>query len=377
MLRNAYALNKSLHLSSLNMQQFFVKFRMDNITLPSRTPWGGHRISKVIKAHLGLNNMHRVIGESWEFSTDSLLPSREEGTNLTLQSILDASPDHWLSRDHLRYWGTQTPLLVKLIDAALDLSLQLHPPLYAASHEPGTSGKWEAWYVVSASPHAGIYIGLERGVELADFEMALRTHINLKPFLNFYEVTPGEMYVIPPGTIHALGAGVCVIEPQVMQPGKHGLTFRIHDWDRRYDAEGNLCDEGTRRPTHVEQALQWIDPHLNEHDTIEASLRLKPHVCYAQNQIECITLTEKPFLHATIVRGTGQCHLKLPHELTSICVVHGETQFCIENNHYTLLGGESGAFAAALSDITLDCKNAEIFITHGCPCDLSLPHVGF
>ena len=359
------------------MQQFFVKFRMDNITLPSRTPWGGHRISKVLKAHLGLNSMHRVIGESWEFSTDPLLPSREEGTNLTLQSILDASPDHWLSRDHIRYWGKQTPLLVKLIDAALDLSLQLHPPLYAASHEPGTSGKWEAWYVVSASPHAGIYIGLERGIALADFETALHAHTDLKPFLNFYEVTPGEMYVIPPGTIHALGAGVCVIEPQVMQPGKHGLTFRIHDWNRRYNAEGNLCDKGTYRPTHVEQALQWIDPHLNDHDTIEASLRLKPHVCYTHEQLECITLTEKPFLHATVVRGTGKCPLKLPHELTSICVVHGETHFSIENTQYTLLGGESGAFAAALDEITLDCKNAEIFITHGCPCDLSRPHVEF
>lgn len=357
--------------------QTFVKFRADNITLPSRTPWGGYRISQEIKHHPEIRALRHVVGESWEFSTDPMLPSREEGTDVLLKDLLEAAPDTWLSREHIRFWGIKTPLLVKLIDAALDLSLQLHPPLYAESHEPGMSGKWEAWYVVSAAPDAGIYIGLERGVSLESFENALHAESDLRPFLNFYKVTPGEMYVIPPGTIHALGAGVCVVEPQVMQPGKHGLTFRLHDWNRRYDDEGNLCNAGHSRPIHVTQGLQWIDPHLNDHDTIEASLRLKPHIFIEDAHLQCIALTEKPFIHATIVRGTGEIHPSLPGELTSLTVIRGKMRIVIGNQDYTLSGGESGAIAASVSEVMLQCQDAEVFFAHCCPCDLSQPHVEF
>lgn len=134
------------------------------------------------------------------------------------------------------------PLLVKYLDAAEHLSIQVHPsPAYAASH-PGALIKSECWLVLAARPGAIIYAGLKPGTTRASFLEATKTG-RTPECMNAIEVTAGECYALPSGTCHALGAGVACLEVQTASD----TTFRVHDWGR------------TGRELHLDQAMACID----------------------------------------------------------------------------------------------------------------------
>ena len=139
------------------------------------------------------------------------------------------------------------PLLVKLIDAATPLSLQVHPTdAYALEHE-GKYGKTEMWHVLDATEDAYIYLGFNRNVTKTEFLDALanKTLCNL---LNKVPVKPNQTYFVPSGTIHAIGAGVTLIEIQQ----NSDLTYRVYDYDR-------VGADGKPRELHVEKALDVLN----------------------------------------------------------------------------------------------------------------------
>jgi mannose-6-phosphate isomerase len=203
-------------------------------------PWGGRRLAELGKAL----PPDVPIGESWELVS---LPGHEsrvrEGplAGRTLAELLA----HWGS-DLL---GTapladgRFPLLVKFLDAAANLSIQVHPrpARDTDTWEPGV--KHEAWYVVSATPGAGLYLGLKHGVTASDLARAAGTAA-LVDLLRFWPAEPGQCFNIPSGTVHALGAGLVVAEVQTPSD----VTYRMYDWDRR-DAHGQP------RPLHIAEAL--------------------------------------------------------------------------------------------------------------------------
>lgn len=139
------------------------------------------------------------------------------------------------------------PVLVKLIDAAYPLSLQVHPTDdYALMHE-GKYGKTEMWHIVDATDGAYIYLGFNRDVTEEQFVNALESKM-LCDLLNKVPVKPNQTYFVPSGTIHAIGAGVTLIEIQQ----NSDLTYRVYDYDRK-------GADGKPRELHIEKALKVLN----------------------------------------------------------------------------------------------------------------------
>jgi mannose-6-phosphate isomerase len=235
-----------------------VSLQCDNWTPPTRTPWGGRLIPDHFKAGLGPTSA-QVVGESWELSLDPAFPSRLSDGRL-LSEVLEAESGAWLGRHAA---ARSTPMMVKLLDAAESLSVQVHPADDAPWLGPTESGKPEAWVVLAREPEAGLWLGLKEGVGRDEIGAALEAGDDLRWALNFVPVEPGDAFVIEAGTVHAVGAGVTLLEPQLVRPGKGGVTYRFWDWGRRYDAAGRLDPGGEPRSLHGEQSLlatRWDGP---------------------------------------------------------------------------------------------------------------------
>lgn len=139
------------------------------------------------------------------------------------------------------------PLLIKLIDAKRDLSVQVHPDDAAARAQGRDSGKAEAWIVLSAEPDAGILFGFQRKVTPDEVRAAIQNG-SLPELLRRVPVKAGDVFFLPPGTVHALGAGITVCEIQQ----NADITYRLYDY-------GRLDRDGKPRALHVEEALAVAD----------------------------------------------------------------------------------------------------------------------
>lgn len=240
----------------------------DNFTPPSRTPWGGARIRRLKARWVGAGE---PVGESWELSVEPSFPSRtEDGASLAAR--IAERPRAWLGA---KAADGGTALLVKLLDAAEALSVQIHPADDYAGLGEGEGGKPESWYVVERDPGAGIYLGLGEGVDRAAMERALDAGEDVSRLLTFVPVEPGDVFVIEAGTAHCIGAGVMLVEPQRVAPGRRGVTYRYWDWGRRYDASGRRSSEGAPRELHREHALAVTDWGAPRAEALLARARLR------------------------------------------------------------------------------------------------------
>ncbi|MBR5139769.1 MAG: ROK family protein, partial [Clostridia bacterium] len=145
------------------------------------------------------------------------------------------------------------PLLIKLIDAKANLSVQVHPSDDYAQKNENSYGKTEMWYIVYADEGAGIYLGFSRDVTDEEFKAAIAEN-RLTDLLNFYPVKPGESYFIPSGTIHAIGKGCLICEIQQ----NSNITYRVYDY-------GRIDKFGKPRELHVERAIDVTT--LNKHES--------------------------------------------------------------------------------------------------------------
>jgi mannose-6-phosphate isomerase len=230
---------------------------VDNFTQPARTPWGGRRLVSRYKADLLTAASDARVGESWELSVTPELPSlTPDGTPLA--ELLAADPPAMLG-DEAALGRTRTALLVKWLDADDDLSLQIHPADDYGALADDESGKPESWYVVAAEPGAGLYLGFSPGTTAERVRDVLASGGDLSTLMAFVPVQPGDFAALDPGTPHAIGAGVTLIEPQLVLPGRKGVTYRYWDWNRRYDARGHRAAGGEPRPLHLEHALAVTD----------------------------------------------------------------------------------------------------------------------
>lgn len=205
--------------------------------------WGGSRL----KGEFGKLDAPTPTAESWE------LVSREDEKSTIANGPLKGKTLEDLRQiDTLAYWGTHCqqerfPLLIKLIDAKHDLSIQVHPSEESALMDVGEQGKAEMWYVVDCVPHAHIYYGLSRQIDEEEF-VARVNDGSICEILNQVPVERGDVFYILPGVIHAIGSGIVIAEIQQ----NSDTTFRIYDYLRR-DTQGN------ERPLHLQRAKSVID----------------------------------------------------------------------------------------------------------------------
>jgi mannose-6-phosphate isomerase len=232
----------------------------DNFTPRERTPWGGTKIARYYKKWLNLPET-QIIGESWEISGHPSFPNRfqfnfeSQSTIYTLPELLKQFPEALLGKSIARKFKNRIPLLVKIVDSADNLSIQVHPDDHYPKLKTGEMGKTEAWYILEAETGAGIYLGLQPDISRSEFEMALNQGVDIAKFMNFVPVRPGEIYFIPAGTIHAIGKGITLLEPQQTSE----TTYRVWDWNRLYGADGKLSATGTSRQLHIDDSLAVIN----------------------------------------------------------------------------------------------------------------------
>jgi mannose-6-phosphate isomerase len=204
--------------------------------------WGGKRIAR----HYGRRDTPEVCAESWEVA------DRPEGMSKIVNGPLKGQTLHYLvdtMGEALLGVGrsaSEFPLLIKIIDAKQDLSVQVHPN---DNNAPLTGGdaKTEMWYVLDAEPNATIYAGLKPGVTREGFETALKEG-RLENELAKVPARSGRAIFVPGGRVHAIGAGCLLLEIQQ----NSNTTYRVYDW-------GRVGNDGKPRELHFEQALQVID----------------------------------------------------------------------------------------------------------------------
>ncbi len=198
-------------------------------------PWGGRKLEEYGKSLPD----HTLIGESWEIADfDTGSPGNEETRQTpvragyhegkTLRQLIAELGDRLMGPVKPAP-NRAFPLLVKLLDAGENLSVQVHPDGVSAGSRPTWAPKTESWYILEAAPGAVIYLGLRAGVDLEDIEATAGTAA-LVELLGEIPVRRGEFYHVPAGTVHALGAGVMVAEVQTPSD----TTFRLYDWAEEY-----------------------------------------------------------------------------------------------------------------------------------------------
>ena len=193
--------------------------------------WGGERLKK----EYGKTDAPDVTAESWE------LASNAAGSSLPLLTELERRA----------FWGTscrseEFPILVKLIDAAKPLSIQVHPSDETAVYELGERGKAEMWYIMDCKPQAFIYYGFSRKLDRKEF-LRRAGDGSICEVLNKVPVSKGDVFCIQPGTIHAVGAGMVIAEIQQ----NSDTTFRIYDY-------GRVGKDGKPRALHLERAAEAV-----------------------------------------------------------------------------------------------------------------------
>jgi mannose-6-phosphate isomerase len=206
--------------------------------------WGGRRLGDVLGKHLPTKE---PFGESWEISDHPLHRSVVANGPLagtTLGELMETRREELLGKATRH---TTFPLLVKFLDCADWLSVQVHPDEEAVKRLwPGEGRKTEAWFVLDAAPGSRIYAGLLTGVGEREMRAALKAG-TVAECLHSFEPQPGDSVFLPAGTVHAVGGGVLLAEVQQTSDA----TFRLFDWNRR-DARGKS------RKLHIEEGLASI-----------------------------------------------------------------------------------------------------------------------
>ncbi len=203
--------------------------------------WGGTRLKDEFAKDFSMTSL----AETWECSTHPEGPSRVVSgpyQGKLLQEVLKNHPD--FIGTHPQVTDGQIPILVKLIDAQQDLSIQVHPSdEYAQTHENGQLGKTEMWYVLHAEPGAKLVYGFAREMSKELIRKALQ-HKTLPQYLQYIPVHTNDVFYIEPGTVHAIGKGIVLAEVQE----NSNITYRLYDYDR-------IDKDGQARALHVEKAL--------------------------------------------------------------------------------------------------------------------------
>jgi mannose-6-phosphate isomerase len=217
------------------------------VPIPREMVWGGRKLHKLYNKDFPADSR---IGESWEISgIEGSLSVVENGhlAGNNLQELIEIYMGDLVGEKVFEKYGIEFPLLIKLLDATDDLSIQVHPDNQLASRRHNSYGKTEMWYVLEAEPEAELITGFNSDVDSVVFREKLKNG-QLLELMNFEKVQAEDVFFIPAGRVHAIRKGIVLAEIQQTSD----ITYRIYDWDRK-DARGNS------RQLHIDEAMEAID----------------------------------------------------------------------------------------------------------------------
>ncbi|WP_425658149.1 type I phosphomannose isomerase catalytic subunit [Tenacibaculum ascidiaceicola] len=293
--------------------------------------WGGKKLNQLFhKNSDGFN-----IGESWEISDvdgDESIVSNGNLKGRTLRSLLREYKYDLVGNYVYKTFGKQFPLLIKFIDAKEVLSIQVHPDDDLAGLQE-SYGKTEMWYVMQADEEASIIIGFKENSSKEEYIQHLDNK-TLLSILNVDKVTKGDVYFVPPGRVHAIGAGLLIAEIQQTSD----ITYRIYDWDRK-DIDGNY------RELHTEKALKAID--FSAKNTYKTTYSKQENV--ASQVVTC------PYFTTNIlpVKGKKEVDLSRKDSFIIYMCVEGEVTFFYNNQQEIIRKGETILVPACIDKVEI------------------------
>lgn len=295
--------------------------------------WGGNRLSQVYRHN---DSNIEQIGETWDVSG---MPDNESEVingflaNNTLAELVEVYMGDLVGDKIYQHFGNDFPLLVKLIDAQEDLSIQVHPNDEIAAKRHQGPGKTEMWYILAATPDASITIGFKEPIDKETLAKKLADH-TIEDCLNRISVKPGEVFLIPAGIIHSIGKGCLILEIQQASD----LTYRLYDYNR-LDLNGKL------RELHTDWALDAID---YEHWQVE---KIKPQC--APNDIA--NVVDHEYFTTNIMRLTKPQEYDLApiDSFVLISCIHGHVRCNFDDDYITIVDGETVLIPAEMNSLTL------------------------
>lgn len=303
------------------------------------------------KAIWGGNNLRTKYGkksdfdiaEAWELSGYPEKESRvSEGAykGKTITEVIKAEGKQMLGTNSEGFKGF--PILIKLIDAAKPLSIQVHPDDEIAKKLGADGGKTETWIVCEAEKDAFIYYGVKDEIDLETFSASILDG-SITEYLNKVPVKTGDTFFIKAGTIHAIGAGITIYEVQQTSD----TTYRLYDYMRK-DANGNM------RELHIEKgtvASRLVPPsHFYEEGTVignETVLVECPFFTVSRietNENVFVNVDEKSFSAFTVTEGSGK--IRCGEE--TVLLSKGDTVFVFAGAGETVLDGKMTVIRARI-----------------------------
>ena len=293
--------------------------------------WGGTRL----KTDFGKITDKEKAAESWELSTHpdgESIVSGGEFDGMTLSQYIKANGgDECIGTRAAEF--DFFPILIKLIDAKDNLSIQVHPNDEYAMRVEGEYGKTEMWYIVDCEDDAYLYYGVNRDITKSEFEERIKNNTLLE-ILNKVPVKKGDVFFIPSGTIHAICSGILICEVQQ----NSNTTYRVYDYDRR-------GADGKPRELHIEKAIDvsLLTPSPKQAETNSNILAsCKYFTVEKLNDNSDITLNKASFRSVTVTDGNAT--LKLGDVTTSL--TKGETVFIPAQDNTATITGDFEAIMA-------------------------------
>lgn len=305
--------------------------------------WGGEKIA----TYKQIATDRQQIGESWELSGvegDVSVVAEGPDAGKTLTELLARDKERLLGNRNYERFGTEFPLLIKFIDAREDLSIQVHPDDRLAWERHRSKGKTEMWYVVAADEGAHLRSGFTRQVTPAEYEKSVADD-TITDLLTDHEVRPGDVFFLPAGRIHSIGAGSFIAEIQQTS----NITYRIYDFNRR-DANGNL------RELHTEQAKEAIDYSVEtDYRTHYEAVKDRP-----------VELVACPYFTTTLYDLTRPCEIDLAATdsfLVVMCIEGSGTLTDDQGSAMPLRQGETVLVPASAKSLSVSPQSSIKLLT--------------
>lgn len=299
-----------------------------------QTIWGGDRIIPFKHLNENLPN----VGESWEISGvpgNESVVANGEFKGKTLRELINIFREELVGESVYKRFSTTFPLLIKFIDARQDLSIQVHPDDETAKKRHNSLGKTEMWYVMDATEGAKLRSGFKTKIGPKEYKELVHNS-TITDVLAEYEIKKGDVFFLPAGRVHSIGAGAFIAEIQETSD----ITYRIFDFDRK-DANGNT------RELHTELAKDVIDYEV--HDDYRTQ--------YTPEMNEPVELVACPYFTTSVydMTETINCdYTELDSFVIYICMEGSCTITNNEGDSIELQAGESTLLAATTQEVTIE-----------------------
>ncbi|RKS53854.1 mannose-6-phosphate isomerase type 1 [Gillisia mitskevichiae] len=302
--------------------------------------WGGSKLNSLFNKKTKSNKT----GESWEISDhedDISIVSNGPLKGKSLQYLLKEYKEELVGKEVFKNFGIKFPLLIKYIDAAENLSIQLHPNDKIAKEKHNSFGKTEMWYIMQADKDAELILGFKEPISKAKY-VELVEQNKLPDSLNKVKVKVGDAFIIPPGLVHAIGKGVVLAEIQQTSD----VTYRIYDWDRK-------SETGEKRELHTALALEAIDLSSEDGHKIDYTIQ--------SNTTSKIIATN--YFKTNIIAVDGEINEDYSEKDCFIILmgIEGESIISLENGNSEILKpGETLLIPASKPNIKINSSGAKI-----------------